>query len=490
MKIAVGGFAQESHSFSPVPGSWGHFGPQEIVRGPAIFTKYAGTKAEMGGVLDTARHHEDVELIPTLYAEATASAGHMQGDVFTTILDELVASIRQAGPIDGVLLVLHGAMIADGYDDATGEVLRVLRAAIGPDLPLIGTLDLHANVTEQMVRQTTALIGYHTAPHVDMYETAQRALTLLIKTIAGEVQPVAALRRIPMILPGETARTTDGPYAEVVDMAKAWMQQPGILDASVFSVQPWLDVYDVGCTTLVITDGNLALAEQTAARLADEFWARRRDFALELTLVAAAIQRALVSEIYPFILADSADAPTSGAPGDSTVVLQALLAAQPQKDCLHNIVDSAVVAQMMAAGVGQEITVTIGATLAPAFYQPVTVTGRVKLLADGDFVQKGPGFHGAVVSRGFTGVLVIGHIYLVVMERPCRQWDPELYRSVGLEPRDAQIVVVKSPAAFRAAYGPFAAEILIVDVTGVASPNLRALPFKQVRRPLYPLDEI
>ena len=487
MKIAVGGFAQESHSFSPVPGSWDHFGPQELLRGQAIFDKYAGTKAEMGGVLATARQ-SDVELIPTLYAEASASAGQMVREVFETIRDELIAQIRQAGPVDGVLLVLHGAMIADGYDDATGEIVRAVRAAIGPQLPLVGTLDLHANVTELMVRQATALIGYHTAPHVDMYETAQRATTLLIKTIAGQVRPVAALRRIPMILPGETARTTDGPYAEVVDMAKALMQQPGVLDASVFSVQPWLDVYDVGCTTLVVADGDPALAEQEAAHLADEFWARRHDFDVHLTPTAEAIQRALASDSRPFVLADSADSPTSGAPGDSTVVLRALIEAQPQRDCLHNIVDAAVVAQLIEAGVGQEVTVTVGATLAPAFYQPVTVTGRVKLLADGDFVQKGPGFHGAVVSRGRTGVLKIGHIYLVVMERPCRQWDPELYRSVGLEPQDAQIVVVKSPAAFRAAYAPFAAAILIVDATGVASPNLRALPFRHVRRPLYPLD--
>jgi microcystin degradation protein MlrC len=380
-------------------------------------------------------------------------------------------------------------MIADGYDDATGEVLRAVRAAIGPDLPLVGTLDLHANVTAQMVEQATALVGYHTAPHVDMYETAQRGMELLIKTIAGKAHPISALRRIPMILPGETARTTDGSYAEVVNMAKLLMQRPRILDASVFSVQPWLDVYDVGCTTLVVTDGDRSLAEQEAARLADEFWARRHDFAVNLTPTTAAIQWALASDAHPFILADSADSPTSGAPGDSTVVLRALGEAQPQKDCLHNIVDPAAVARMIEAGVGQEVTITVGATLAPAFYHSITVTGRVKLLSDGEFVQKGPGFQGAVVNRGLTGVLKIGHIHLVVMERPCRQWDPELYRSVGLEPCDAQIVVVKSPAAFRAAYAPIAAEILIIDATGVASPNLRALPFQHVRRPLYPLDQ-
>jgi microcystin degradation protein MlrC len=140
--------------------------------------------------------------------------------------------------------------------------------------------------------------------------------------------------------------------------------------------------------------------------------------------------------------------------------------------------------------VGQQVSVRVGARYAPAFYGPLEVSGRVKLLSDGEFVQKGPGFHGELLHSGRTAVLKIGRIYLVVMERAVRQWDPELYRSVGLEPRDAQIVVVKSPAAFRAAYEPIAAEILIIEAPGVCSPDLRSLPFRCVRRPLFPLDEI
>ncbi len=230
------------------------------------------------------------------------------------------------------------------------------------------------------------------------------------------------------------------------------------------------------------------MAEQEAERLADEFWGRRHRFSVDLTPTTEAIKEALQSDRRPFILADSADSPTSGAPGDSTAVLQALLATQPQKDCYHNIVDPEAVAQMVEAGVDQEVTLKLGAKFSPTLYQPLTVTGRVKLISDGEFVQKGRGFQGAVVQRGLTGVLQVGRIYLVVMERACRQWDPELYRSLGLEPRDAQIVVVKSPAAFRAAYEPFAAEIIIIDAPGVCSPNLRSFPFKRVRRPLFPLD--
>jgi microcystin degradation protein MlrC len=380
-------------------------------------------------------------------------------------------------------------MIAEDYEDASGEVLRAFRARLGDDVPLVGTLDLHANVTQCMVDYSTALVGYHTAPHIDMYETGQRGLQLLSQVVKGQVKPVAALCKVPMIVPGENGRTTDGPYAEVMQQAKDLTRQPGVLDVSVFSVQPWLDIQDVGCSALVITDGDRQLAEREADHLADELWKRRREFEVDLVPTPDAIRRALASDMHPFVLSDSADAPSSGAPGDSTVVLKALLNAQPTKDCYLNVVDPQAVEEMILAGVGREVTLRVGAKFAPAFYHAAEVTGYVKLISDGDFVQKGPGFHGTTLHRGRTGVLRIGHIYLVVMERPVRQWDPELYRSVGLEPRDAQIVVVKSPAAFRAAYEPFAAEILILDAPGVCSPDLCSLPFGRVHRPLYPLDE-
>ena len=488
MRVAVGCFVQESHSFSPVPGSWAHFGQREVLRGQAVVETVAGTKSELAGVFDVAQRHE-IQLAWLMAASASSSAGPMLRGVFEAIRDELLERLHKAGPVDGVLLVLHGAMIAEGCEDATGEILRAFRAEIGPDVPLVCTLDLHANVTQHMVDQVTALAGYHTAPHVDHHETGQRGMGLMFKTLSGRAQPFIALRRLPMILPGETARTTDGPLAEVMEQVKGLVEQPGILDSSVFSVQPWLDVYDVGCSVVVVADRDRQLAEKEADRLADEFWKRRHRFGVKLAPTAGAIHSALESDRRPFILADSADAPSSGAPGDSTVVLEALLNAQPTKDCYLNIVDPEAVEKMIQAGVGQELTLQVGARFASALYHPVELTGWVKLISDGDFVQKGPGLQGVTIHGGRTGVLRIGHIYVVVMERPVLQWDPELYRSVGLEPRDAQIVVVKSPAAFRAAYEPLAAEVLILDAPGVSTPNLRSLPFERVRRPLYPLDE-
>jgi len=413
----------------------------------------------------------------------------MLDTVFTALRDELVDGLRAAGPFDGVLLVLHGAMSSESYEDATGEILRAVRAAVGPEMPLVSTLDLHANVTRQMVDQAGALVGYHTAPHIDLYETGQRALRLLSRMVSGMARPVAALRRLPMIVPAENGRTTEGPYAEVMDRAIELMRRPDVLDISVFSVQPWLDVADVACTVVVNAD-SAALADQLADELADMFWERREQFDVTLAPAAATIRRALASDRRPFVLADSADAPSSGAPGDSTAVLELLIAAKPDQLCLHNIVDPVAVAAMFDAGVGAELTLTIGAGSGVPFYQPIEVTGRVRLLSDGNFVNKGLGFQGVVFRRGRTAVFDIGQIALVVMERAVIQWDPELYRSLGLEPTNARIVIVKSPAAFRAAYEPLAAEVAVLDAPGVCSPNLRALPFVRARRPIFPLDEL
>ena len=448
MRIAIGCFTQESHSFSPVPGSWLHFGPQEVQRGLAMFEGSCGAHTELSGALQVAQQQE-VELLPLLAARAASSAGPLLDEVFQTLRDELLAALLASQPVDGVLLILHGAMLAQSCPDASGALLEAVRAIIGPEVPLVASLDLHANVTRRMAAQANALVGYHTVPHVDMYETGQRAMRLVLNSVAGRVRPRTAWRRLPMILPAENGCTTQGPLAEVMTQAEAVSRQPGILDVSVFSVQPWLDVPEVGCSVVVVSDGDVQLARQAAERLADEFWQRRAAFEVTLVPTAQAIRHALDSECHPFVLADSADAPSSGAPGDSTAVLSELLRAEPRRDCLLNIVDPPAVAAMIQAGVGQPVTLRLGAGFSQTFYQPIEVTGYVQLISDGDFVHKGPGFRGMVSHRGRTGVLRIGHIYLVVMERPVIQWDPELYRSLGLEPADAQIVVVKSPSGPR-----------------------------------------
>ncbi len=492
MRIAIGSFVQESQFFSPVKGSWQHFGPEQIVRGQAMLDAASGTRSEVAGAMDAAAQRA-VWLVPLLRAMSSSSSGPIAREVYESIRDELLARLREAlaEPVDGVLMVMHGAMSAEGYNDATGDVLQRARQIIGPLTPLVATLDLHANITRSMCEAADGLVGYLTFPHVDLYETGARGMQLLLDTASGKVKPTIAMAKLPMIIPAENAQTTQGIIHDLLQTAQAHLKTPGIRDISIFPMQPWMDTPEAGCAVVVVAEeAQRAHATHIAAQLADIWWRRRREHQVELAPTKQTIAEALVSERKPWVLADSADAPSSGAPGDSTVTLQALLDAQPAKDCYTNIVDPQAVAALIEAGVGNEATVSLGACSGTTLYRPITVTGRIRLISDGAFVHKGEGLRGATMRRGRTVVLQAGRVHVVVMERACLQWDPELYRSVGLEPTDAQIVIVKSPAGFRAAYSPFAAEIRVLDAPGVCTPNLTALPYARIPRPMWPFDPI
>jgi microcystin degradation protein MlrC len=488
MRIALGKLSHEANTFSPLPTTWDDFSRNWMRRGPEILRGLEGLNIEEAGAVEILRAEPGCEILPTFAAHAL-SGYPVDGPAFRRLLDELLTALRAALPVDGVLLVLHGAMMAEGEADASGAVLQAVRQMVGSDVPIVGTLDLHANVTVRMAEQATALIGYHTAPHIDMAQTGRTAARILLGAVKKELHPQMALVRLPLLVPAENSRHTEGPLSEVINMALALEKQGTILHGGIYPVQPWMDTPDVGCSVVVVTDDDPAAARAQAGRLAREFWARRAAFVPSLLTPSEAVQNAIARERGTVVLCDSADAPSSGATGDSTVILHALLDRAPiQQTCLLNVVDSPAVAQAIAAGVGNNISLSVGGKLAPIFFQPVVFNGYVKTISDGVFSFKGPGMRGVAHRMGRTVVLVQGGIHLVVMEHAVTQWDPQLYRSLGLEPTDARIVQVKSPAAFRAAYQGIMDDVLIVASPGAASADLTHLPWKHIRRPLYPLD--
>ncbi len=423
-----------------------------------------------------------------------SSTGPIVREVHEGIRDDMIARLREAhaqAPLDGVFLSMHGAMSADGYDDATGDVIRAVREVVGAHVPIVVTLDLHANITHRMAAASDALVGYLTFPHIDLYETGQRGMTLLLRAIETKTRLVTVVAKLPLIVPAENAQTTNGVIHELMQSALAQVGHNGILDLSFFPMQPWMDVPEAGCAIVVVAEPLHVLdAELLANTLAESWWLRRDEHAVDLAQTDAIIAAALASEHKPWVFADSADAPSSGAPGDSSVTIAALLHIQPTKDCYTNIVDPAAVAKMIEAGVGNEVTVMLGASSGTALYAPVAVTGKVRLISDGDFVHRAKGLRGQVMRRGRTCVLQCGHVFIVVMELACLQWDRELYKSVGLDPADAHIVIVKSPAGFRADYEPIAAEVRVLDAPGVCTPNLLSLPYKRIPRPMHPFDAV
>jgi microcystin degradation protein MlrC len=296
-----------------------------------------------------------------------------------------------------------------------------------------------------------------------------------------------------MILPAENASTSSGPYAELMAHVEEVERRPGILAASAYQTQPWLNVMDMRCTILVYADNDLDAAASAAIELTNHFWSlRHRFYDFELVPPAEAVRRALAAPTGPVVLSDGGDGSGSGSTGDSTAILEALIAEAPAATSYVSVVDPGAATACAAAGIGATVTLDLGGKLDPVHYRPLRVTGRVVLLSDGVFTFKGPQFTGQQHSRGLTAVLAIGGVRVVVTSTTAFNWDPEYYRSLGLEPRDARIVVVKSPTGYRAAYTGLMSDSIAVDGPGASSANIRALEpeFHRVNRPIYPFDDV
>ena len=235
MRIALGGITHEANSFCAHVTDMADFEARQVLRGDEILSNWQSTGTEQAGSLQVLTRVPDCEVIPTFLARALSGAP-MYEPVFTGLLEELLTALKAAGPVDGVLLVLHGAMMSQDTPDATGEVLARVRALVGPSVPVVGTLDLHANVTARMVREATALVGYHTAPHVDMYETGQKAAQVLVAAIQGVISPTTSLVRLPMLLPPENSTHNWGPLAEVIGRAVALEAEGSIIHGGIYPV--------------------------------------------------------------------------------------------------------------------------------------------------------------------------------------------------------------------------------------------------------------
>ena len=486
MRLAIGSIMHEANTFSPLPTRLSDFERSGIHTGEEIVASLADVNCEMAGFMDVLRE-EGVQFVPTISAKAMPG-GRVTRDAFQPLRDLLLERLREAGPLDGVLLAPHGAMAVEGIDDGDGEWLEAVRSEVGADIPIVISLDMHANITQRKISLVNAIAGYHTEPHVDMREVGRKAARMMLGILRRQTRPVIAWRKLPMITSPEHHDTTEGPMAELFERVARSERKPGILFANLFAVQPFMDLEDLGWATVVVADGDQELARSEATDIGDLAWQMRRRFLFQPTPLSEALERAKEIDGGPVILVDCADSPNAGATGDSTAVLRALLESGSQETVLLTLADADVVDRAFVAGVGGEISTRIGGKRGR--YPSLAITARVKSLGDGEFIQEGPVGKGMRVDMQGVAVLQLGNIHIVVGRAPDGGHDPQVYRSVGLEPKDAKLVVVKSPADFRASYGPFAREIIFPDTPGPASSNLKRLDFTRVPRPLFPLDDI
>ena len=483
-RIAVGGILTECNHLGGLPIDLATYQASELFRGEELLQL---TTSVVGGMLAALRQ-ADAEPEPLLYASA-CSQGPITGECYEQLRGELFERLQKALPVDGVLLPIHGAALAEGVDDPEGDMIHAARDIVGPDVPVVATLDLHAHVTEEMVRYADGLLAWETYPHHDQYSTGQRGTRLLLDMVARKCRPTMAMGKVPVLTSAIRGSTNDDdPFAELMRYTKSLEQQDGVLSTSLFLIHPYMDVANMGSGGLVITDNDVDRAKSLAGEIALRYWGRRHDLEPELFSPQAAIDLGLQVEGGPVILVEAADCCGGGAAGDSIATLSALVDSQTDEIAYAPVIDPVAAAACHAAGEGAELTISLGHKLDPRWGEARNMTGRVDRLSDGEFTYTGGQWEGRHEQMGPTAVFAIGSVRVIIMSRATYDWSDEQLRAVGLNPQAAKFIVAKNPMNHRLAYGAIAKKMIVLDTSGPTPTSLRQVNFDKLQRPFFPAD--
>lgn len=487
-RIAIGSVLTECNQFGGLPIEIERFEQYEYRRGAAVLQTPGGPVAGMLGVLAEA----GAVPLPLIVA-ATGPGGPLTKACWARLRDELLADLRAAMPVDGVLLALHGSAVAEGDVDVEGEILKAVREIVGPQIPVVATLDLHAHVTEAMVAHADALLAWETYPHVDTLETGQRGARMLLAILRGEVRPTMAMAKVPVLTSGVRGSTMgDDPFADLMRHAKSLEGRDGVLSTSLFLVHPYLDMPDMGSGGLVITDNDLPKAVRLAEDLATRYWARRKDLEPPTLTPADAISRGLKIAGGPVLLVETADCNGGGAAGDSVATIRALVEANLEEPSLAMVVDPGAAGACHAAGVGAEVAVQLGHKLDPRWGQPMSIRGRVEKLSDGKFQYTGGAWGGTWCSMGPSALLAAGaggRVKVLITSLGTYDWADEQFRSMGLDVATMKFVVVKNPMNYRYAYANVSKAALILDTPGPTPATVKHFKYRHRVGPWFPVNE-
>ena len=485
--VVIGQIEHETNTFSALPTGMGEFADASLHYGDDVIADLSGTNTAIGGFLRVA-DDEGWDVVPTVAADATPG-GVVTADARETLLDQVLDGIERTDP-DGVLLALHGAMVSEAARDGDGYVLERVRRAVGDDVPVMASLDLHANVSERMATHADGLFGYDTYPHVDIGDTGETAARAMAATLRGELTPTIVVERAPLLPPLPELRTETEPMASLL-AAAADAEGDGIPDVSVFGGFAHADVDHAGVSVVGVADRSVADDVREACRaLADEATDRREEFDRDYTSVAdAATEAAAWDRDDTLLLADISDNPGGGSAQDGTALLGALLDAGVEDAALATIYDPEAVEAATEAGIGAAVSLSLGGRSGENG-DPLDVTGRVRLLSDGTYRNYGPMSTGLEVSFGRTALLEIDGIDVLVGSHRQQPYDPEAFRSQGITPERERVLVLKSTVHYRAAFEPLVGAIREVATPGLCSPDLSAFDYEHVPRPIYPLDDV
>ena len=464
----------------------------------------AGKKSCIQGFAEVAQE-AGVELIPTV-GIGFRYGGLIHADIYEVCRAKILDALKACGPLDAIYFDFHGAMVAeDPHTDAEGSLLESVVRTLGP-IPMVGTYDFHALMSQSEIEQIVPF-PYNTNPHIDGYERGIEAAECLLKMLSGEVRPVTARVLVPILGPNIGQSTWSHIPDEESRLLLYQLNQqretlegtPGVVNVTILGGYGYADSPDAGMAILATADGDARLAARTAHELAQQLWCRREELeqVRPIYQIDVGVQMAMATEEAPVLLVDLGDDPGSACPGDSPAVLEGLLRLGA-RDCALTIRDPEVVRAGMAAGVGQTLTIPVGGKVDSRFYQPLTVSGTVKLIDDGRYMVCGP-THGGwdrevhrdtfrEVDVGERVVLRIGERIDVIFSQRQTGKDRDFFKSAGIILEGKQIVVVKSNQAHRASFDPIAARTIELDTPGVSTVDYASLPYRKLRRPIWPMD--
>jgi microcystin degradation protein MlrC len=487
LRVATLGLFHEANTFSSTGVDWAGLEEAGILRGNEVVDRFGESGSAMGGFLAAGREIPRVEVVPLVFCRLTPT-GPIAGHAFDRFVGIMLDELNEKRPWDAVLLALHGAAVAGSATDADGEILRRVRETVGESVPIGVTLDLHANVTEEMIRRSTVTTVFRTNPHVDARERALACAELIASAARGRVTPVQALVKIPLVPHILCQGTADEPLRQIMAAVEAVAHQPGVLSADLALGFPYADTPDLGMASIIVHDGDPSAAQAHASMLARLVWEHRDKLWTEMLSVDGAVETAKRGP-HPLLLLDVGDNVGGGGPADSTHLLDGALGHRVA-GWLQTLYDPESVAACARAGVGSEVTLWVGGKTDGLHGGTVCITGRVERVGDGAFEDPTP-THGGQRFFDAGPTAVVGcerDMILVLTSRRLPNTSLNQMRSLGIEPDTRKVIAAKGVIAPRAAYGPVVRRIVAADSPGVTRGDFTKLHYERRPWPLYPFE--
>lgn len=488
--IAIGGILHETHTFMRQRTTLADFAAQSLHFGDDIARALRKSRTGIGGMIDRAAEY-GWQLLPTVYA-AAMPGGPVTADAYRSLLSELTDRLAQHMPVDGLLLALHGAMVAEGELDAEADIVAQARAIVGSAVPIVVLLDMHGNISPRLVELADVLLAYDTNPHIDAYARGVEAADIMARLLRRELRPTAAMARPALLLPAQSTGTEAAPLSLVQARAAAIESEPEVICVAVMAGFAYADTPFTGPSIIVTTDAQPEQAVAHANELSAILFEWRTEALPRFLSPQEAVLLAKNQERGPVILVDSADNIGGGTPGDGAEALAAMLAHDVREGTIV-LADPEAVAICWRAGATAEVTLEAGGKVDRWHGQPVSVTGTVRALSDGVFQCELPdnhfaSFYGDTVDMGSSAWLRVKGLNILLTERKTPPLDLAQLRHIGIIPERQSMIVVKSAIAYRAAYLPIASDVIEMDTAGLCSANLSRFPYRHLKRPVYPLD--